>query len=590
VTAASRSAAGPIAARAFAWAVGAVLIATVLALAWLGVRGALAYGHLRSAQSTVSSAMGSMDDPAAAATMLATVGTDTSAARDLTADPVWRVASRLPWIGPQLAAVSQVSSTLDDVATDALEPLGTAASGFTADALRPQDGAFDVARIAALEPAAASAATGLARASAALDAIDERPLLGVVRRPIVAAREVVAKAASSTDALHRATQLLPAMLGADGPRTYLLVFQNNAEWRSLGGIVGATALIATDHGRLSLTAQGAGHDFQEFQGAPVTTLSPELQQIFDTRPARFMQNTTQLPDFTIGAPIARDMWQKVHGGTVNGVVSLDPVALSYLLRATGPVTLPTGDRLTADNAVQLLLDDVYRRYDEPKQQDAFFQSAATAVFQALSAGHADPAALLQALSEAGAQRRLLLWSADAAEQAVTDGTTLQGALPVTDADRTMFGVYLNDGTGSKMDYYMHVDVETAWCAADAAGVRVVLRNDAPDPSTLPEYVTGGGVYGVPVGHAQTSVYVYLPEGSTLAGQRAETGGLPYGLAQGTDRGRPVVKLSVQLAPGQQAAFEVRAETPATSELGAILTPTVNANETPKVGEACGFTE
>ena len=46
----------------------------------------------------------------------------------------------------------------------------------------------------------------------------------------------------SVDALSRTATLLPAMLGRDGPRDYLIVFQNNAEWRSLGGIVGALAL------------------------------------------------------------------------------------------------------------------------------------------------------------------------------------------------------------------------------------------------------------------------------------------------------------------------------------------------------------
>lgn len=47
----------------------------------------------------------------------------------------------------------------------------------------------------------------------------------------------------ATDALARATTLLPAMLGESGARNSLVVFQNNSEWRSLGGVVGAMAVI-----------------------------------------------------------------------------------------------------------------------------------------------------------------------------------------------------------------------------------------------------------------------------------------------------------------------------------------------------------
>ncbi len=574
----------------FAWTIAAVLAVAVLATAWVGVRGALAYGHLRDAQATVRTATSSLDDPAAAAGALGEVGSDTSAARALTSDPVWTAASALPWIGPQMAAVADVAAAIDDVARDALGPLSEAASGLSADALRPVDGAFDVARIAALEPAAGAAASSLATAADDLSAIDQRPLLGPLRDAVGQAQNLITDAAGSADALHRATQLVPVVLGANGPRTYLVVFQNNAEWRSMGGIVGAVAQISTDAGRLSLTAQGSSGDFRSSQDDPVVELPAEIQAIFDTRPARYIQNVTQLPDFTLGAPIAREMWLRERGTAVDGVVALDPVSLSYILRATGPVILPTGDELTADNAVSLLLDDVYRRYTVPAEQDAFFQSAAASVFEALAAGRADPGALVDALTAAGEQRRLLMWSADATEQAILDGTTLQGALPTTDADRTEFGVYLNDGTGSKMDYYLAVDVETAWCGADTASMRVTLRNDAPDASTLPEYVTGGGGFGVPEGEALTGVYVYLPEGAALEDQRLTSEGSSPSTTTGIDRGRGVVKWSVQLAPGQQAELQLSVTTPTTPVLGALLTPTVNANETPRVGVGCVFAE
>ncbi|TFB67457.1 DUF4012 domain-containing protein [Cryobacterium sp. Hz9] len=50
--------------------------------------------------------------------------------------------------------------------------------------------------------------------------------------------------------MNRAVQLLPAMLGADGQRSYLLLFQNNPEVRATGGLPGAFAEISTENVKL----------------------------------------------------------------------------------------------------------------------------------------------------------------------------------------------------------------------------------------------------------------------------------------------------------------------------------------------------
>ena len=577
-----------VAARVFSWTVALLLVTGLGGATWVGVRAGLAADHLRSAQATVAAAT-AVDDPSAAMASLATIGDDTAAAAALTGDPVWRAATHLPWVGPQLAAVSRSAAALDDVSAHAFAPLAASASDLSPAALTPVDGTIDVARIAAVEPAAALAAAALRRAADDLSGIDRAPLLGDLARTVEQSTALLIRAADSADALHRATEIVPTMFGADGPRSYLVLFQNNAEWRSLGGVVGAVAQVDTAGGRISLVSQASSSDFTDVaEAGPVLPLTDEDRALFDTRPARFVQNSTQIPDFSVGAPLAREMWRRLHGVSVDGVVTLDPVTLSYLLRATGPVALPSGEELTADNAVSLLLDEVYRRYDDPDVQDAFFQSAATAVFQSLAAGRADPTALISAVTRAGEERRLLVWNADAETQAILDGTPLQGALPATDATRSVFGVYLNDGTGSKMDYYLHPEVETAWCGPHRASLHVELRSDAPDPSSLPAYVTGGGEYGVPVGDALTGVYVYLPEGAQLLDR--QTGGdtaIPPGFAGGTAHGREVVKWSVTLSPGQRAQLDLEVQLPRTAELGAHATPTRDPSEIPRGGE-CRF--
>ncbi|UOE44317.1 DUF4012 domain-containing protein [Agromyces larvae] len=214
--------------------------------------------------------------------------------------------------------------------------------------------------------------------------------------PIAEARDelvaLLADTGAIVDALDRATRLLPAVLGADGPRNILLLIQNNAELRSTGGVPSALALIHAEGGALSLAAQADSGDTGRFDPI-VTELPVESRALWGNNPARYMQDVAFLPQFPLGAPIAREMWRQRFGVEPDLVVALDPVVLSHVLEATGPVTMSTGDVLEAGTVVQRLLADVYARYPNPADQDAFFAGAAAAVFEAVaggSAGAADP--------------------------------------------------------------------------------------------------------------------------------------------------------------------------------------------------------
>lgn len=567
--------------RILVWVLLAVVVLAAAAAAWLGIRGYLAYSHLRDAESAARGVAADVDDPAAAAAKIPAIAADTAEARALTSDPVWEAAQTLPWVGEQLSAVATIVAAVDDVAGSALEPLVGVASDFSVDALRPADGRFDLTGFADMHAAAAASTMQVARASAALDTVDRTTLLPPLASSLDDVETLLVTVHDAADAISRTTALMPAMLGQDAPRNYLVVFQNNAEWRSLGGIVGAMAMIHTEGGALSLTTQGSSSDFDPYSD-PVLDIGSELTAIMGEKPAQYIQNATQVPSFPVAAQISQEMWARQTGIRVDGVLSLDPVALSYLLTATGPVPLATGDVLTSENATQLLLNDVYQRFERSADQDAFFQDAAASVFAALVDGGTEPGALVSALALAGEERRLLVWNADPADQAVLDGTTLQGLLPVTDASQTAFGVYLNDGTGSKMDYYMGLDTGVQWCTdtegePDAA-LTVTLRDDAPaDAAGLPRYITGGGNFGTAPGVTETVAYLYLPAGAELISATSSGGSGAAGFTTATDQGRTVLIWGTELRPGEQATASVRVRTPFTDSLVVEATPVLPGN-------------
>lgn len=580
----------------FAWVLAGVLILGILATIWIGTRGAMAYQHLERIQTGAAASTSALaDDPSSAAPMLARLAAEAADAHALTSDPIWALAEHTPWIGPQLAAFATVAASSDEVLRESLLPLATAAQNISLDSLRPVGGRIDTTVLGSLVAPAQKAAPLSAHAASAVHEIDRTPLIGAVGAAVDRADDLFTQVSTAVDTLSRTSQLLPEMLGQNEPRTYIVLVQNNAEWRSLGGIAGAAVVVRTDGGRLSLVGALSSGELPRGFETPVVALPDDVTKIYDTKPARYFQNLTQIPDFSVDGPIAREMYRLKTGTDVDGVLAIDPVVLSYLLKTTGPVALPTGDTLTADNAVPLLLNEVYLRYAKPADQDAFFAGAAGAVFQALADGRGSASGLIDALTRAGEEHRLLAWSADPTEQALIDGTVIAGQLPVTDAHTARFGVFLNDGTGSKMSYYITPDVSLDWGACRPAGqvtsrqltVQLTLTSTAPaDAGTaLPEYITGGGANGTAPGSAEIVGNIYLPEGFDLVSAQATNGA---GFAGGVYEGRRVLTFGIDLTPGASTGLTVvvRATT-AAGDAEAYVTPTADAARSPLVRATCG---
>ncbi|GAB3616247.1 hypothetical protein GCM10027416_08040 [Okibacterium endophyticum] len=546
--------------RIWLWVVLGLVVVILAAGAWIAIRGLMAKSSLEAAIPLAGELASAVvaGDTEQVASLSDTFTEHVDEAASLTSDPIWRVAEIVPGGGPNLTAFREASAVARDVAHDAVGPLATMADGIDIAALRPVDGAVDLTVLTSIREPVALAADALRDAQARTQAISTDNIIGPVRSGVEQLAVAVSDASESVSALHRVAELLPAMLGTDGPRSYLLMFQNSAELRATGGIAGALAVVGTDAGRVDLTAQATASSFPRLD--PPLSLPPETQALYGDITGSFMADVNLTPQFPVAASLAREMWRLRSGAEVDGVIAVDPVMLSYLLRATGPITLPTGDELNADNAVQLLLSDVYARYPDAEAQDAFFAAAAAAVFEKVAAGDLEPRALLESLVQAGEEHRILLWSAHEAEQGIIAETTLAGELPEPDNEHLPFGLYLNDATGAKMDYHLEtgMSVGEASCRDDGTGLYTVgltLTNTAPADAAnvLPDAVTGPGTFGVQKGNIRTMITVYGALGSTGIGVIRDGAGAGYRPA--VDNGYSVSRIFVELAPGESTTLE-----------------------------------
>ncbi|MGN6205844.1 DUF4012 domain-containing protein [Humibacter sp.] len=491
-------------------------------------------------------------DNAGAALSAQQVSEKTAAARNETSGPLWHSLEWIPVVGHNLAAVRTLADTTDSLARNALAP----AAQINLDAFKPVDGRINTQAIRSLVGTVGRAKESVDSAHADVSRIDRSGLVGPVNSAVSSLDTQLVKAQSVVDTLDPIVRILPGALGADGPRHYLMLFQGNSEVRALGGNPAAMALLSVSDGHIEITKQASSSNFQNARSTSVAPLPAEVAKIYSPIVGEWIPNITSTPDFPLTVQLATAYWAEFDGTHLDGVISFDPVALSYLLAATGPVSLETGQTLTAQNAVPLLLNQVYSIYPKPDDQNIFFAEAAASVFSVLTSGKGSPAAMFAALERATKEGRLLLWSSDPNEEKIFAASRIGGVLPTSNAKQTVIGSYFNDVTGSKMDYFVKAKVAgtSNQCTSKAPTFNqtVTLSNivtPAQVPS-LPAYVTGP--YYTP-GDIGTDVVVYGPVGSTLSSWKAD--GVPAeARAQGEIGGRPVLRLWVGLSPQQSVTL------------------------------------
>lgn len=577
----------------------AVLIGAVAGIAlagalWVGFKASAISRELNAANQLVPVLRDAIlnDDDGAAMATVTDLQRHTSGAREATEDPLWRMAKALPWMGANLQAISEVATSANDIAELGVAPLVSISKTLGWESLSPTEKGLDLKPLSSAQPKLASAAQAVRQSSDRLNGIRTDALMPQIAAPLIRAREQLDALSEGLDSASDAASVLPEMLGEKSPRRYLLLIQNNAESRATGGIPGALAVLTVDKGKLSLGSQTSASAMGAFD--PALRVDPEQRQIYSARLGKFMQDVNLTPDFPSAAATAHAMWKTETGEQLDGVLSIDPVALSYILDATGPVHLSEQllqtmaveglpHDLTAQNVVTTLLSDVYSKIREPQIQDEYFAAVAQAVFSEISNGSADTKKVITALARGASERRVLVWSSNEDEEATISRYPVGGSITGPAISPAQFGIYFNDGTGAKMDYHVKRTVQLIkTCPANGYSevrIRVRSTNSAPQDAatSLPEYVTGGGVFGVPAGTVQTNIVAYGPVQAHV--ETAVADGNRIAFAAQVHRGRPVGTVTVALPPGKSSTVEFTfGKIVQHSEPELAVTPTVQARE------------
>ena len=484
-------------------------------------------------------------------------------AHELTDDPVWAVAGAMPVLGRDLRAARETSAVLADV-TQASRPLESALPRL--DPRRRGAGvAIDVVALSDAANAVPGLAAAVGDGAARLSTIDAQELRPQLADGVTAVRSMLDGVRGPLTGAEPLSRTLPAMLGASGKRTWVVLLQQNAEARGTGGLVGAYAVLSSDGGKIGLQQARSRSALDRGPTVPDTGVPEELRELWG-RDLREWAGLNLSPNFPWTGRLVADGWAADRRrGRLDYVAGVDAHVVAALLAGTGSVSLKDGTTVSRDNAVDFLSRGVYAKYENPADVDAVTTELVSRVFSRVSSGKLDLPALVRAMAVPVEQRRLLLWSARPDEQTALEELPVGGALPSKPGAWAM--AVVNNGGGNKLDAYLKVHTTYA-PGVCAQGVRVGrisvdLHNTAPRRG-LPEYVTvrsdlveaqrrGREVARAPVGSNRVLLDVYGPVASQAA--LVAIDGKPAAPVRGTDAGHTVSRVTVEHRPrGRSAAW------------------------------------
>jgi hypothetical protein len=160
-------------------------------------------------------------------------------------------------------------------------------------------------------------------------------------------------------------KVLADVLGGNGPRKYLFLFQNNQEIRATGGFIGTYAVLDIFNGRIkNFFVDGIFNPDGQLREkvippAPIQKISA----------AWSLHDSNWFPNFPTSAEKASWFYEKTGGPTVDGVITMTPTVMQRLLEITGPIEMPEyGVTIDKDNFLENIQTEVEVNYDKNLNQ------------------------------------------------------------------------------------------------------------------------------------------------------------------------------------------------------------------------------
>lgn len=544
--------------RRIVWAVGGfVALMVVLAIPF-----AVVQHYANAARDELIAAKGSFGsgDAAGAADHVSAARHDVTMARIATDGPSGMVWGLVPVVGGTVHDVEHLVSALDDgtsIAETAVDLYPQVAGD---DATLFRDGTVDLATLDRVIAGVQESGRHLDDATASLDEVEGNlPGIGPkVRAARDAAQAQIEPLAEGYDGAASLIDGLPALLGADGDKQYLIALLNPSELRYSGGAALSMAPMTLADGTLDIK------DAINLDSYPGINDPLRWRKVpGDKFPGLSFKSSTLAPSWGVSGEELLRAWQRTSGDRYDGVIAVDAVALSRLFALTGPLQVPGYPTLTGDNLVQTLVGS-YDRYPDPGQRDVLNAAVIEAFRGKLLDGGQFPQKLSIIRQAADGRHLAIYLRAHQAERGL-DAFGLAGNLSPADSGDYL-GVATQNTNASKMDFWQRraVTSDVRLRADGSARVRLhVAVTNASPPYAQPGTDPGLGYFTRYLG---ISLATFLPKAATDATATWQGETLTQRLH--LFRGHRFFTRKVTLAQGGQAVLEATYTVPGAAVVAA----------------------
>lgn len=438
-----------------------------------------------------------------------------------------QIGMQLPWLSDQINgtnALRRAGSTGTRVALDIVQlaqhVVGTAGSPSPTSPLQGV-----VALADQHQRDVRTAAADLSAFQAALAAMPHGSLIGPLdgaRRTVLEdGNQLVGGAAPALSILNA----LPQAIGA-GTHRYLVLLENPGEERPSGGYIGAVGVVSFSDGQLSGLQF---HDSADYLPPEphVPTPDPLNRYLFDGQPWE-LEDANWSPDFPTAMADVEHFYTAGTGETVDGVMSVDPIAIEYLLHVLGTVQVaPYPQVITSSNALQELnyITNTARPGDPGKVFLAPFGQLVTQ--EMLQAPAAQLPALAAALQRAASEKHVVAYFHQHSLEQLVTGAGFGGAIRPSTSDSLLVDDANLSGTKGdlfvKRSFRLQVHVHPDGSATDQ--LTLTYDNPAVTGAADQALVPGSG------GQYRDYLRVLIPETAQLQSVSASVdGGDPVRLA------------------------------------------------------------
>ncbi|MFZ2193369.1 MAG: DUF4012 domain-containing protein [Candidatus Moraniibacteriota bacterium] len=185
------------------------------------------------------------------------------------------------------------------------------------------------------------------------------------RSQFIALKQKLPEINKFMDSFAEEEKILVDVLGGNGPRKYLFLFQNNQEMRATGGFIGTYAVLDISNGNIkNFFVDGIFNPDGQLREKIIPPIP--IQKISANWS---LHDSNWFPDFPKSAEKASWFYEKTGGPTVDGVITMTPTVMQRLLEITGPIEMPEYSMtIDKDNFLENIQTEVEIGYDKDLNQ------------------------------------------------------------------------------------------------------------------------------------------------------------------------------------------------------------------------------